>query len=313
MRLYTKDKIKESHQKILEVSKTILEFAKKYEFVAMPGYTHTQQAMLSSVGQWAGNFIEALLDDCQILDSAFDLNDQNPLGSAAGFGSALPIDRDETTKLLSFSKTQINSLYCQNSRGKIESFTISCLSQLMLTLGKIANDIIWFSSYEFAFLQVDKSLTTGSSIMPQKQNLDILEVLRANVSVLISYEFQLKSAYQNLISGYHKDLKISKHTLIESFQIALNSLDIVDEIFKNLKPNIEKLKNSFSKGIFATDMANELVMKGMPFRDAYRKVGENLKKIKMPNLEKNLKSKISLGAPGNLGLDCYQKEIFDLQ
>jgi len=309
IRLYTKDKIKELEKASLSLAKQILKFSKKYEFVAMPGYTHTQQAMPSSVGQWAGNFIEALLDDLKLLQCAFSLNDQNPLGSASGFGTSINIDREETTKLLNFAKTQVNSLYCQNSRGKFESFTISSLSQLMMTLGKIANDIIWFTSYEFNFFQIDKSLTTGSSIMPQKQNLDILEVLRANVSVIMSYDFQIKTAYHNLFSGYNKDLKISKHALIESFNITLNSINVIETVFKKIKPNINKLKKSFSKDIFATDLANEMVSKGIPFREAYKQVGENLNKIKIPDLQKNLKSKISLGAPGNLGLNFYEKEL----
>jgi argininosuccinate lyase len=275
----------------------------------MPGYTHTQQAMPSSVGQWAGSFVESLLDDVSALAAAIQMNDQNPLGSAAGFGTALPIDRDYTSKLLGFSRTQINSLYCQNSRGKIESFTVAALLQVMMTLGKIANDLIWFTSREFGFFKVDVSLTTGSSIMPQKRNLDIMEVLRANVSVIMANQMQIQSAGHNLLSGYNKDLKITKKALMDSFEITESGLDITKLLFKNLEPNKERLKESFSSEIFATDEANKLALKGVPFRDAYRQIGESLKKVKAQDAEKNIRSKKHIGATGNLKLEIYQEKI----
>jgi len=309
LRLFSRQQLLEIKKVLLEAAEEILSFAKKNEFIPMPGYTHTQQAMPSSVGQWAGNFVEALLDDCGVLEAAYILNDQNPLGSAAGFGTGLPLDRNFTTQLLGFSKTQINTLYCQNSRGKIESFILSGLVQVMLTLGKIANDLVWFTSKEFNFFAVDNSLTTGSSIMPQKKNLDIMEVLRANVSVIFSYQMQIQTVSHNLISGYNKDLKITKQTLINSFKIVMESLEMVSLIFKHLKPNPQKLLQSFSPEIFATDVVNILVQKGVPFRDAYQHVGKELGEIKLPDIVDNIKSKKHLGATGNLALNYYLKSI----
>lgn len=309
LRLYSKEHLKEVQKHVVETAKTILDFAQKHEFVPMPGYTHTQQAMPSSVGQWAGAFVESLLDDVKMLQAAYQLNDQNPLGSAAGFGTSLLLDRNYTTEKLGFKKLQWNTLYCQNSRGKIESFVVTALLQVMMTLGKIANDMVWFTSTEFSFFNVDKSLTTGSSIMPQKQNLDIMEVLRANVHVVMSYQSQIQNVGLNLLSGYNKDLKITKKPLMEAFKITLDSLAIIKLLFSCMSPNLGKLNRAMSPEIFATDEVNKLVQKGIPFRDAYKKISHNLGKIALPNVKENLKSKKHTGAPGNLNLKNYKKLI----
>lgn len=309
IRLYSVDQLKVTQKAIKSLAKTILSFAKKYEFVPMPGYTHTQQAMPSSVGQWAGSSLESLLDDHASITHALYLTSQNPLGSAAGFGTSLPIDRQMTTKLLAFDRPQINSLYCQNSRGKIEAATIYALLQVMMSLGRIANDLIWFTAQEFQFFTVDPSLTTGSSIMPQKRNLDIMEVLRANVSVVAALHQQTMSVAHNLISGYHKDLKITKEALIKSFQITNDSLAVTELLFKNIKPNEARLKAAFTNEIYAADLANEYVQQGIPFRDAYQKVAANLPKLNPQDPVKNLKAKNHLGATGNLNLAAYQKAL----
>jgi argininosuccinate lyase len=269
--------------------------------------------MPSSVGQWASSFVESLLNDFTILQSAYNLNDQNPLGSAAGFGTGLPLQRELTTSELNFNRTQINPIYCQNSRGKIESFTITALLQVMETLGKIANDLIWFTSQEFNFFSVDNSLTTGSSIMPQKRNLDIMEVLRANVSVVQSYQIQAQNVGRNLLSGYHKDLKMTKKILMESFAITLDSLQIVDLLFHNLTVNPENLEKALSPEIFATDEVNKLVENGMPFREAYQQVGNNLADISDFDPVENIKNKTHLGSTGNLGLEILEKRLQNLE
>ena len=320
MRLWSKDQIKALQEEILELGKIILSYAKEYEFMPMIGHTHTQPAMPSSIGQWAGSFTESLLDDYEGLTSRLKLVDQNPLGSASGFGTTLPIDRDFTTDNLGFERTQINTLYCQNSRGKIESAIVSDLMQVMLTLDKIASDIIWFSHPAFGFFTVDECLTTGSSIMPQKKNLDILEVLRANTAKLQSNLMQLISVSGKLTSGYHKDLKTTKKTLMESFEIVSSSVQIMKAVFEHLTPNENNLLKAFTPEILATDEVNELVMEGMPFREAYMEVKENLgsnnkdqiTNIKKEYIIKNLKSKTHLGAPGNLGLELLEKKLKSL-
>jgi argininosuccinate lyase len=309
MRLLIKDKLEETIQKTKQLAHTLIDYAKKHEFIPMPGYTHTQQAMPSSVGQWTGSFIESLIDDISSLEHAHALCNQNPLGSAAGFGTALPLDRDETTKILEFKRPQINSIYCQNSRGKLEAAVIGALVQVMMTLGKIASDAVMYTTAEFDFFEVDRSLTTGSSIMPQKQNLDIMEVLRANVSIIMSYQMQTQMVTQNLTSGYHKDLKITKQPTIESFKITQSSLDIVKLLFENMKPNVEKLKKAFTTEIFATDVVNDMVQKGTPFRDAYKYIGENLDTVEMPDIDENIRGKKHLGATGNLGIERYEQML----
>ena len=310
MRLYCRDQIRKTQSQLLALAQTILRFASTHEFVAMPGFTHMQHAMPSSVGQWAAAFVESCINDFDILESAFAINDQNPLGSAAGFGTAVPIDRELTTRLLGFSKPQINTIFCQNSRAKFDAYTAGCLLQVMLTLGKIANDVVIFNSYEFRFFDVDSQLTTGSSIMPQKRNLDLMEVLRANVSVVQSLQFQIQTVGQNLISGYNKDIKIVKKALIDCFTIVTDSLDVTGLLFNHLTPNQAGLARAFEDlEIFATDAANELVSSGMPFREAYRQVGQNLSQLQKQDVTLNLKSKKHLGAPGNLGLERYEQEI----
>jgi argininosuccinate lyase len=309
LRLFTKDSLKQIKNETKDLTFVILYFAKKYEFAPMPGYTHTQRAMPSSIGQWSSAFVESLLDDLMTLDSAIRLVDQSPLGSAAGYGTGLPIDREMTAKLLGFSKVQVNPIYCQNSRGKIESFVLACLSQVMETLAKIANDTIWFSSKEFGFLEIDDSLTTGSSIMPQKKNLDIMEVLRANSTTLQSNQFQLQTVSKNLISGYHKDLKITKQAVINSLEITQDSLQIVKLLFENMKPNEERLTAALDPEIYATDEVNKLAVQGTPFREAYKQIGENLSKLENQDPVENIKSKTHLGATGNLDLKNLQNRL----
>lgn len=305
-RLYTKNRLKLVSRYLVEAVKSILAFAKKYEFIPMPGYTHTQRAMCSSVGHWASAFVEALIDDHKLLETAYWYNDMNPLGSAAGFGVSLRLDRGYTTKLLGFQRIQKNSLYCQNSRGKVESFVASCLAQIMMTLGKIANDLVWFNTYEFNFFSVTDQMTTGSSIMPQKKNLDVMELLRANSGLILTYQTQLQELGRNLPSGYNRDLQLSKETLFKALGIARESLKVMALMFKNLRPNKRVLVQSLSKELFITNEVFKLVKKGIPFREAYQRIKENIDNIKIGNLEKRIKENISLGAVGNLDLDSYK-------
>jgi len=314
LRLYTKQALADSIDLTISLAETILDFAQQHEFVPMPGFTHMQHAMPSSIGQWAGAFVESLINDVRILKATYEILNQNPLGSAAGFGTGVPLDREETTRLLNFSKVQINPLFCQNSRSKFDALAISSLLQVMLTLGKVANDTVIFSSQEFGFLKIDKCVTTGSSIMPQKQNLDIMEVLRANVSVVQSLLVQVQTAGLNLISGYNKDVKIGKKAVIDSFVIAQESLKIVELLFKHLHPDKTNLLKAFDDvEIFAADEANKLVAEGMAFRDAYRTVGENLKGLKKQDVEENIRSKKHIGATGNLCLEKYSQILSELK
>ena len=309
VRLYMKDNLKNLQIGCVKLAGTFLDIAVRYENVPMPGYSHTQQAMLSSLGHYFSAFAESLLDDADFLALTLKNLDKSPLGSAAGFGVSIPLDRDFTAKELGFADVQVNSLYCQNSRGKFESTYMETLAQVMLTLGKFANDILLFTSQEFDFFEVDDSLVTGSSIMPHKKNLDVMEILRGNVSVIIANQLVVKDIAKNLISGYNRDVQLIKKPLFESTQIVLDSLEVVGLVLKGLTPKEKNIGAKINNAIFTADIANDLVLKnGVPFRDAYNQA-LGIAAEKTPNLVKNIMSKMSLGAPGNLGLKKLRERL----
>jgi argininosuccinate lyase len=308
-RLYMKHHLVELRASAIALAEAFLKMAEKYEKVPMPGYSHTQQAMLSSLGHYFSAFTESLLDDADFIALVAKHVDKSPLGSVAGFGVSIPLDRELTSKELGFESVQVNSLYCQNSRGKFESAYIETLVQVMLTLGKFANDTILFTSQEFDFFAVDRSLTTGSSIMPQKHNLDVMEILRGNVSVVTANQLMVKDISKNLISGYNRDGQLMKKPIFESTKIVADSLEVVGLLLKGITPKSENIRSKISLGIFSADKANNLVIeKGVPFRDAYKQAAEFVSN-KPVDLAKNIASKVSLGAPGNLGLSALKERI----
>lgn len=301
-RLFMKEALENVAENALALSGEFLNMAKVYQDVPFPGYTHSQQAMLSSLGHYFCSFMESLSDDSEFLGSVIKAIDKNPLGSAAGFGVSFPLDREMTTAELGFDKVQINSLYCQTSRGKFESLVLEGLMQVMLTLGRFAQDMIIFTTREFDYFSVDDAMTTGSSIMPQKKNMDYMEVLRGQVSVVISLQHQVQDITKNHISGYNKDLKFVKAAMFDAFDIVLGSLQIVSRMLAAITPNEEVIKSKISKDIFAADVANDLVKNdGMPFRDAYKVAMEKLEDVQV-DFAANIASKVSLGGPGNLGI-----------
>ncbi len=309
LRLYMKDKLNQIKKDGKKLAGHFLDFAEKHKNIPMPGYTHTQQAMLSSVGHHFLSYTESLIDDLTFLDEILNHIDKNPLGSAAGFGVPLLLAREFTTKELKFKKIQINSLYCQSSRGKFESLYLEGLCQIMLTLGKFANDLLLFTSQEFDFFKVKPTLTTGSSIMPQKKNLDAMEILRGNTSVLANNQMLIKDITKNLISGYHRDLQLIKKPLMESTDITLQSIAVVELYLKGIQPKEKSIAAKITKDIFMADLATEMAKnKKIPFRTAYKNAAKEIKKYS-PDLSENLKSKISLGAPGNLDINNYKNRL----
>ncbi|MBI5411756.1 argininosuccinate lyase [Candidatus Peregrinibacteria bacterium] len=303
LRLLMKDKLGRLVPAVRVLAEQFRSLAKKYEWVPLPGYTHTQQAMLSSLGLWFGAFAEALEDDAKLLDAITSHLDQNPLGSAAGYGVSLPLDREFTARLLGFRKVQNNTIYCQNSRGKFESLTLEGLVQIMLTLSRFAADMLFFTSRECDYFIASDAIVTGSSIMPQKRNLDPLEILRGQTTVLTANHALVRNLTVGLISGYHRDLQLLKKSLLESLLIAEKSVEVVSIVLENIQPDIQTIESKIQPDIFAADVANDLVQtKGISFRDAYQQALQELKGRKI-DLQKNLKSKISPGAPGNLKFD----------
>lgn len=280
IRLYSKEQLISIQYELRVLIKSFNNFSKKYGSIKMPGYTHMQKAMPSSIKLWVGSFVESLQDDLVVLENAMRINDQSPLGSAAGYGTLIKLDREYTTKLLGFAKVQYNYLYCQNSRGKIETVILASLIQILLTINKFASDVMLFTTSEFNFFKVSNIITTGSSIMPQKKNLDLAELLRSKIHVVLGNYTQLVSLSSNLISGYNRDLQDAKKPLIESLTVTLSSIKVTKVLLDNLFPNKKVLESALTDEIFAADKAFKLVKEGIPFRQAYKEVALKLAKKK---------------------------------
>lgn len=316
MRLYLKERSLGLQKRALKLAKTLLKAAKKYEFIPMPGYTHMQKAMPTTVGTWLAAFVESLLDDTRLLKAVTDeLVDQNPLGSGAGYGSPFSFDRDWLSKQLGFNRTQNNVMYCQNSRGKIEGMVLESCVQMMLTLNKLASDLLFFTTQEFHFFDIDDSIATGSSIMPQKKNLDVAELIRGRTATVVSCKNELTMNIMHKISGYHRDGQEIKRPLFLGLRYTESSLDVMSVIINNIKPREDVLMSAMTPELFAAHKAFEKVKEGIPFRDAYIEVGANLDKIKVTpdETERMLKASKHQGGTGNLGLDRLEKQIAKLE
>ena len=308
LRLFLRDALASIGAAAAELAGQFLTKAKRHQWVPFPGYSHTQQAMLSSLGHYYGSFTESLLDDLDLLNAIKKHIDANPLGSAAGFGVALPLDRNGTTATLGFSRLQLNALYCQASRGKCESVFLEALVQMMLTLGRFATDMLFFTSQECGYFHADDTLVTGSSIMPQKRNLDGLEILRGSVRVIVHHQHGIQDIAACLLSGYNRDLQLLKKPLIESVDICMKSIAIASLYLEGLTPDEENICRKITPGIFLADVATAMAKeKGIPFRDAYRLAAQA--PPASHDLRENIRSKISLGAPGNLQLGRYAQRL----
>jgi argininosuccinate lyase len=260
-----------------------------------------QPGMPSSVGLWATAHAESLLDDCVALINAYRLNDQCPLGSAASYGVPLPIDRHLTADLLGFSRPTHNVLYANNSRGKMEDIVLAAMSQVMLTLSRLAQDFILFTMPEFDYFKLPAEFCTGSSIMPQKQNPDVCELVRAKASRVKAAELGVYDLIKGSPTGYNRDLQEAKELFMEGIATTRACLRIMAPMIKATKVNKKALIAGFTPDVFATDRALELVGEGMTFRDAYHHVKENLEELENIDPIEAIRLKTHLGAP--LGLD----------
>ncbi|MDA8541632.1 argininosuccinate lyase [Gammaproteobacteria bacterium] len=299
MRLFAKKNLIDFKKSNKSIARVLLRMAKKHENNPMPGYTHLQRAMPSSWGLWFASYAESFIDNVDLINSTIEWIDSNPLGSAAGYGVALPLDRKLTTKELGFKRTQINSLYIQNSRGKYEMQIINTLKQSMLDVRKFSWDMSLFLSQEFDLLKIDKAYLTGSSIMPNKHNPDVIEILRANYSILAGQASELENLL-SLPSGYQRDLQLTKRSLISSFDISLKSLNILPKLIDSIKVNKSKSIAYIDEEMKMTDKVYALVAQGKPFRDAYNliKNSDDLSSYAQSNSKD-----YSEGSPGNLALD----------
>ncbi len=302
-RLYARSYLLALLEHGLTLVDNLLNFAEEHQKVPMPGRTHMQIAMPSSVGLWAGAYAEQLLDDLLLVENAYRINNQSPLGSAASYGVPLPLDRELVADLLGFAKVQNNVLYANNSRGKMESIILDAVDQVVLTLSKLAQDLILFSMPEFRYFTLPDNLCSGSSIMPQKKNPCGLELVRAKSATVSACAFQIKNIIKALPSGYNRDFQETKEPFLRGANTGLACVQIMDLCIRKVKVNPEKLKAGFIPEIFATDAALELVAQGVPFRDAYREVGLNLDRLEARDPEATIMAKTYTGATGNLGLD----------
>jgi argininosuccinate lyase len=309
LRLYAKEALLTLVPGLLDTASALLKLAREHEWTPMPGYTHMQRAMLSSVGLWAAAHAEALLDDCGPLSAAYELNDQSPLGSAAAYGVPLPLDRDYVAHLLGFARAHHNVLAAANARGKIEAAVVQALALVMLDLSKWAQDVLLFTTSEYSFFQVPQELCAGSSIMPQKRNLDALELVRARAQTLAALQSQMLSTLAGLPSGYNMDYQETKGPLLDAVGICRDALGVARLYAERLVPDVERLRQACTPELFATDRAYELVAQGVPFRDAYQQVAANPAAQEPGDLVARLRARGSAGAPGNLGLPAVAARL----
>lgn len=278
IRLFMKEKLEEVQN---DLERLIQAFEKKSESnqkIPMPGYTHLQKAMPTTVGTWLESFSAALTDSKLVLEATMKIIDQNPLGSASGFGiEKVSLDRESTTKMLHFKKTQENPMYCGMSRGYFENVVLQSLSQPMIIASKFACDLLLFTMSEFAFFSLPDSFTTGSSIMPQKKNYDVLEVMRGNAKVFSAYQNEIQSIVASIGSGYQRDLQLTKKPFILGVNLCCDTIILLTEIIDSLMVNEANLKKSMTDDLYATEKVYKLVKKGMPFREAYGTVAKKYK------------------------------------
>ena len=313
LRLFAKEELFTLSESLRELAIGFQKKALEYEFVPMPGYTHMQKAMPSSVGMWLGSFAESLIDDLELLRSAFILTDQSPLGAGAAYGVSLPIDREMTAQALGFAKVQNNSLYTQPARYKFQLAIMHGLTQVMLTLSRLAQDMLLFTTSEFNYFTIADNLTTGSSIMPQKRNLDVLEILRARTHKVIGAEQTAASMSAGLASGYNADFGETKELFMQSLDITRDSVNLCLLVVNSLKPNEHSLKKAMTSELYATHAAYLLVQKGVPFREAYKQVGLTLDQIPEYDALEVLQASNHIGGPGNLLLQNITKAIKEEQ
>ena len=303
MQLYIKDELTEIKAQVKSLFDLLLKLAEKHQKVMLPGYTHLQIAMPSSFGLWFSAYAESLVDDLYFVNAAYKITDQNPLGSAAGYGSSFPIDRSFTTEEMGFETLKYNVVAAQMGRGKVEKATAFGISSIASTLSKLAMDICLYMSQNFSFISFPNELTTGSSIMPHKKNPDVFELIRGKCNKIQSIPNQLTLVTNNLPSGYHRDLQLVKEILVPSLQDMKACLELMTFSLKEISVNTGILEDPKYDYLFSVDTLNEMVKNGMPFRDAYKTMG---KAIENGNFKP--KKDIEHTHEGSLGNLCL-KEI----
>ena len=308
LRLFMREALVKTVDSTLDVADRLIAFAERNADVPMPGRTHMQIAMPSSVALWALSFAEEMLDTIFMSSALYDVLDQSPLGSAASYGVPLPLDREYTACLMGFKKIQNNVLYANNSRGRFEAMLLDFFSYIALTISKISQDLMIFTLPELGYFSLPKELTTVSSIMPQKKNPDGLELARSRTALILSLSERVKSIIKCLPSGYNRDFQDTKEPLIEGYKAIMELIGITSHMIEGLVVHPDALEKGCVKELYATDRVMERVLSGGNFRDSYLSVGLNLDDVKEdedPHLA--LKKRTSTGTTGNLNVD-FSKE-----
>ena len=276
LKLFFRDKLKETASGVATLFDRLQTLSEQYKDVLMPGYTHLQIAMPSSFGLWFGAYAETLADDVRLLAAAYAIADQNPLGSAAGYGSSFPLNRTMTTELLNFSTLHYNVVAVQMSRGKTERAIAAALSAVAATVGRFAMDVCLFMCQNYGFVSFPDELTTGSSIMPHKKNPDVFEIMRAKCNRLQSLPTQIALMTTNLPLGYQRDFQLLKDVLFPAFGELAGCLHLCDFMLQHIRVNRDILADPKYDYLFTVEDVNRLVLSGTPFREAYKEVGHQV-------------------------------------
>jgi len=280
IKLYLRAEILNIKNEVKQLFDLLIEQSEKYKNHLLPGYTHLQIAMPSSFGLWFGAYAESLIDDLELVAASYSVTNKNPLGSGAGYGSSFPLNRKLTTELLNFSGLNVNSVYAQMSRGKTEKIVSMGLACIAATLSKLAMDCCLYLNQNFKFISFPAELTTGSSIMPHKKNPDVFELIRARCNRIQSVPNELTLLLNNLPSGYHRDLQLTKEILFPSIEELKFCIQLTMLMLNNIEVKENILADEKYKYLFSVEAVNELVNKGMSFREAYRKIGNDIEQNK---------------------------------
>lgn len=309
IKLYLRSSIVEIKEEVIKLFDLLIEKSNQHKNDLIPGYTHLQIAMPSSVGLWLAAYAESLVDDMEFLSAAFQVANKNPLGSGAGYGSSFPLNRKRTTELLHFKTLNYNSVYAQMSRGKTEKLTAYAISSVASTLGKLAMDCCLYVNQNFSFISFPDELTTGSSIMPQKKNPDVFELIRGKCNRIQSTPNELTLLINNLPSGYHREMQLTKEIIFPAIETLKSCLQMMQLMLKEISVNQDILKDKKYAYLFSVEKVNELVNAGLSFRDAYVKVGNMINEGSFQfDQEKELKHTHE-GSIGNLCNDEIIREM----
>ncbi|HET9279323.1 MAG TPA: argininosuccinate lyase, partial [Flavitalea sp.] len=310
IKLYLRAELLKLKEAVKDLFDLLIVLSEKHKDRLLPGYTHLQIAMPSSFGLWFGAYAESLVDDMELLAAAYSVTNKNPLGSGAGYGSSFPLDRKLTTELLNFETLNHNSVYAQMSRGKTEKIVSMGMSSVAATLSRLAMDCCLYINQNFGFISFPSELTTGSSIMPHKKNPDVFELIRAKCNRIQSTPNELALLINNLPSGYHRDLQLTKEVLFPAIETLKSCIQMTRLMLENIEVRDHILDDEKYRYLFSVEAVNELVNKGVPFREAYQQVGNQ---IETNNFNFDYKKQLHHTHEGSIGNLCNDEIVAEME